>query len=221
MSNETKGKIVLVGTEKGGTGKTTTAINLAVLRAKAGRDVLLVDTDPQGSASDWIAARDDAGITPRVNSVQKFGKGLARELDDLSTRYQDIIVDAGGRDSVELRAAMTRANILIAPIQASHFDLWTLRRLDELVQQALPFNENLKVIIVISRAPTNPLVTDANDANELIADFECFSPAKRPICERVSFRRSAGGGMGVIEYTPADEKAVFEIQSLYKEIWHG
>ncbi len=97
-----KGRIILVGGEKGGTGKTTIATNLAVMRAAAGRDVVLIDTDPQGSASGWCYTRDEAGLAPRIASVQKFGKGLARELEDLSMRYQDIIVDAGGRDSVKL-----------------------------------------------------------------------------------------------------------------------
>jgi chromosome partitioning protein len=75
--------LVLIGGEKGGTGKSTLAINLAAERALAGRDVLLVDTDLQGSASYWAQVRDEVGITPRVACVQKFGKGLQTELKDL------------------------------------------------------------------------------------------------------------------------------------------
>ena len=101
--------IILVGGEKGGTGKTTIVTNLAALRAMAGRDVLLVDTDPQGSASYWTTSRDEDAIKPRVACIQKFGKGLQVEVKDLASRYQDIIIDAGGRDSVELRAAMVVA----------------------------------------------------------------------------------------------------------------
>lgn len=219
MSDSKKGRIILVGGEKGGTGKTTVAVNLAVARALDGHDVLLVDTDPQGSASDWICARDDGEVQPRIASVQKFGKGLARELDDLATRYGDIIVDAGGRDSVELRAAMTKADIMVATVQASSFDLWTLRRLDELVRQAQGFNEDLKVIVVITRAPTNPSVTDTRDAAELVAEYETFNLSRQAVRERIAFRRSAGQGMGVLEYQPADEKATIEINSLYKEIY--
>lgn len=215
----TKPRIILVGGEKGGTGKTTIATNLAALRAREGRDVLLVDTDQQGSASDWACARDDAGVTPRVASVQKFGKGLARELLDLSNRYQDIIIDAGGRDSFELRAAMTVAEVLVAPVQASHFDLWTLRRLDELVRQAQGFNEKLKTLIVISRAPTNPSVTDAEDAAELVADFENFLLAKSTVRDRTVFRRAAGSGLGVVEFEPINEKASCEVEALYKEVF--
>lgn len=89
--------IILIGGEKGGTGKTTLAVNMAATRAKAGYDVLVVDTDPQASASYWTAARDESGIEPRIASAQKFGKTLASELKDLSKRYEKTIVDAGGR----------------------------------------------------------------------------------------------------------------------------
>ena len=101
--------LILIGGEKGGAGKTTLATNMAAMRALAGRDVLLIDTDPQGSANSWSQSRDDESITPRVACVQKFGKGLPAEVKDLSKRYQDIIIDAGGRDSVELRSALVVA----------------------------------------------------------------------------------------------------------------
>ena len=72
--------VILIGGEKGGTGKTTIATNLAALRALAWHDVLLVDTDSQGSASYWASSRDEAGIKPRVACIQKFGKGLQGEV---------------------------------------------------------------------------------------------------------------------------------------------
>jgi chromosome partitioning protein len=101
--------IILIGGEKGGTGKTTLAVNLAALRALKGRDVLVMDTDIQASASDWAQTRDETAVTPRVACIQKFGKGLQTEAHDLAKRYQDLIIDAGGRDSLELRAALVVA----------------------------------------------------------------------------------------------------------------
>ena len=211
--------ILLVGGEKGGTGKTTIAVNLAAMRAHKGRDVLLVDTDPQGSASYWTQVRDEGSVTPRVASIQKFGKGVQQELQDLSKRYQDIIIDAGGRDSVELRAALVVANLALVPIQASQFDLWTLDRMDSLVAQARGFNEKLKSIVLIARGPTNPTMTDPSDAAELVADFEHLALAKTMIRDRVSYRRSASAGMGVVEYQPADPKAAAEMEALYAEVY--
>jgi chromosome partitioning protein len=219
MNAMTKGKIIVVGGQKGGTGKTTIAVNLAAMRAIAGRDVVLIDTDPQGSASGWCLTRDEADITPRVPSLQKFGKGLAREIDDLSQRYQDIIIDAGGRDSIELRSAMTKAEVLISPIQASQFDLWTLKALDELVRQAHGFNPDLIVFLVISRAPTHHQITDAKDARELLADYDSLKLAKTVVHDRTIYRRSAGLGQGVVEFSETNDKATQEMQHLYKEIF--
>ena len=211
--------ILLVGGEKGGTGKTTVAVNLAAMRSRQGRDVLLVDTDPQGSASYWTQVRDEASIAPRVASIQKFGKGVQQELQDLAKRYQDIIIDAGGRDSVELRAALVVANVALIPIQASQFDLWTLDRMDGLVEQARGFNEKLTVKVMLSRGPTNPTMNDTKEAAELIGDFKNIALAKTVIRDRVSYRRSASAGMGVVEYQPADPRANAEIEALFAEVY--
>lgn len=212
--------ILLIGGEKGGTGKTTIATNLASMRASAGRDVLLVDTDIQGSASFWVQTRDEASVEPRVANVQKFGKNLANELSDLAKRYQDIIIDAGGRDSAELRASLVRADLAVIPVQASQFDLWTLDRMDEMVKLAKTYNEGLRVKILISRAPTNPGVTEANNAAELVGEFDTFDLAETIIRDRIAFRRAAAEGKGVAEmYDPETEKAAWEINKLYKEIY--
>lgn len=212
--------IMLIGGEKGGPGKTTIGTNLAAMRAHEGRDVLLVDTDIQGSASFWVQTRDEAGITPRVHNVQKFGKNLSNEIRDLSKRYQDIIIDAGGRDSSELRAALVCADIAIIPVQASQFDLWTLNRMDEMVKLARNFNEGLQVRILLSRAATNLAVPETEEAQEVIADYETFSLLDTIIRERIAFRRAAAEGKCVTEMYSADnEKAAFEITQLYKEIY--
>ena len=211
--------ILLVGSEKGGTGKTTIAVNLAALRASQGRDVLLIDTDPQGSASYWVQTRDEAGTTPRVACIQKFGNGLQREVLDLAKRYQDIIIDAGGRDSIELRAAMVVADMVLIPVQASQFDLWTLKRMSELVGQAHGFNPKLKPMVVLSRAVTNKAVVDTSDAGEFIRDFDNLPLCESVVRDRISYRRAASNGQGVIEYAPIDQKAKLEVESLYSEVY--
>lgn len=102
--------LLVIGGEKGGTGKTTIATNLAAMRVLTGRDVLLVDTDRQSSASFWAETRQEQGALPPIASVQKFGSKIRGDLLDLAKRYQDVIVDAGGQDSPELRAALTVAD---------------------------------------------------------------------------------------------------------------
>jgi chromosome partitioning protein len=213
--------IVLVCGEKGGTGKTTLATNLAAMRAASGRDVLLIDTDPQGSASFWAQVRDDAGITPRVASIQKFGKGLTAEIKDLVNRYQDIIIDAGGRENAEMRAALVVADIAVIPLQASQFDLWTVEKLVSLVETARGFNPNLKALAIISRAPTTSSSTDANEAQELISEHTALTLGTTIIRDRVAFRRAAGNGQSVVEYSinGGGDKSSIEMKVLFNEVF--
>ena len=213
-------EIIIIGGEKGGTGKTTIATNLAVLRVRNGIDTLLVDTDPQASGSSWNYMRDTNKVKPRVACIQKFGEGITDELVDLGNRYESIIVDAGGRDSIELRASMVVADILVVPVQASQFDLWTLSTMEKLYKQVHVINRKLKVFILISRAPTNPSVKDINEAKSLVEDFQDFSLLDTIISDRVIYRRAAADGLGVIEYDPKNEKAVIEINELYSEIYN-
>ena len=110
-------------------------------------------------------------------------------------------------------------DLALIPIQASQFDLWTLDRMDNLVESAKGFNEKLRTLVMLSRAPTNPAVSDPKDAADLISDFANIALAKSVICDRVSYRRSASAGMGVIEHQPVDQKATAEIEALYQEMY--
>lgn len=212
-------KIVVIGGEKGGTGKTTIATNLAAARAINNVDTLLVDTDPQASGSSWSYMRDENKRKPRIACIQKFGEGITEELLDLSNRYESIIVDAGGRDSIELRASMVVADLLVVPVQASQFDLWTLSTMEKLYKQVRVINQRLKIAILLSRAPTNPSVKDIEEARALVNDFKDFALSDTIICDRTVYRRAASEGLSVIEYEPKNEKAIAEIKSLYNEIY--
>ena len=215
--------ILLIGGEKGGTGKTTLATNLSALRAAAGRDVLLVDTDRQGSASFWGTVRDEAigagASVAAVPCVQVFGKGAARQITDLAGRYDDVIVDAGGRDSVELRSAMVVAERLFVPVQASQFDVWTLEQMDALVSQAQAINPGLRASVVFNRASTHPRVREAEEAEELVADFEGLEVSGVTVRDRIAYRRAASEGLGVSEMAEADAKAVAEMAAWYGAVF--
>jgi len=211
--------IILVGGEKGGTGKTTLATNLAAMRAAQGVDVLLVDTDRQGSASFWGALRDDEAGVPPVPCVQVFGKGVARQVADLAGRYGDVVVDAGGRDSVELRSAMVVADRLFVPVQASQFDVWTLEQMDELVGQAQAINPGLSASVVLNRASTHPRVQEAAEAEALVADFESLGVSGVTVRDRIAYRRAAAEGRGVAEMPEPDPKAVAEMGAWYRAVF--
>ncbi|MCK4608159.1 MAG: AAA family ATPase [Gammaproteobacteria bacterium] len=212
--------IVLLGGEKGGTGKTTLATNLAVLRASFGKDVLIVDTDRQESASSWCYVREADNITPRISSVLKFGAGVRNELRELKSKYDDIIVDSGGRDSVELRSAMLTADVAIIPMRATQFDLWTISRLSKLVDEVIQVNEGLRVCLMINAASTNPSVKEAEEAEEYLSTFTNLRMLKTIVKERIAFHKAAAEGLSITELVPNDSKAADEITQLYEEIFN-
>ena len=99
--------IVTVGNTKGGVGKTTLAVNIAIARALSGRDVWLIDADRQGTAQTAISIRADAGHAPGIACASyPDGPTLRAQVTQQQGKFQDIIIDAGGRDSTALRAAL-------------------------------------------------------------------------------------------------------------------
>lgn len=219
-------RIILVGGEKGGTGKTTLAVNLAICLKKLGKDVLLVDTDIQPTSTTFIYFRDESQVEPRVPSVQKQGDGVARELLSLAQRYEYLVVDAGGRDSVELRSAMIVADIMIVPVQPSSFDMWTLKKVDKLISDVQALRDGstrglLDVRTLINRAPTNHRSRDSEEATDLAKRYPNLSNImETELKERKSFKAAATAGKGIIEWD--DPKAKDEMEQLFSEIFpHG
>ena len=108
--------IIVAGGVKGGGGKTTVATNLAIIRSSENRDVILVDADDQETASDFTIIRNErqpggAGYT----SIKLSGAAVRTETQRLAKKYQDIIIDTGGRDTTSQRAALSVADLLIVP----------------------------------------------------------------------------------------------------------
>jgi chromosome partitioning protein len=211
--------IVLFGGEKGGAGKTTLATNVAAFRTSRQPETLLVDTDRQSTSSFWCSVREEKGISPRVGSIQKYERSVRTEVRALSEKYEDIIIDAGGRDSPELRGSLLICDKAIFPLRPSQFDLWTLGRLNVLVETAKEINESLDAYIVVNMASPNPNVKEADEMIELVKEFSQLNILKTIVYERIVYRRAALGGMGVTEYKPEDSKAVAEVVNLYEEIY--
>lgn len=217
--------ILVVGGEKGGTGKSTIAVNLAAMLACKGKDVLLVDTDSQPSSSMWGATRDDIHIVPRVSFVQRTGK-IAKQLIDLSERYAEIVVDSGGRESVELRQSIAVCNQVIFPIRPGQFDSWTLGRLDKIVEELNFANPNLKGKLVISCASSNLVIKEAEETRSFIEaeKFDFLEVIDPVIRERISYRKAVRDGLSVAEWKDPktkkkDDRAVEEITALYEALY--
>ena len=158
---------------------------------------------------------DDLRADQRI-TIQRTGD-VSHALRDLAKRYQVVIVDAGGRDSRELRTAMLVADLLLTPIRASQADLETLPAVNDLVRLAKDFNPSLAAHAVLSMAPTNPVIREIEDARQLLADFDQLPLANSIIRDRKVFRDAMLAGKGVVELDNGTARA--EIQLLAQEFF--
>lgn len=217
--------LILVGSEKGGTGKTTVAVNLATLCALAGHDTLLVDTDKQESATIWASLRSEREGTTPVPCVSKTGK-VGYDLAKLKPKFARIIVDAGGRDSLELRQTMAICDRMIIPVRPSQFDTWSLDRMLQLIRDIEErTGEKVDARLLMNAVSPNPSVTEAVEFREALKDYgEELPIMKGQIAERIAFRRAAREGLSVVELsgklTPSDREAANEISAVYKEAFN-
>lgn len=211
--------IVVVASEKGGTGKTTLATNLSVVRRQKGSDVLLVDCDPQHSSSDFAAVRDQESHQPELTCSCVSGRSTGSEIRKLEPKFDDIIVDVGGRDSVTLRSALLEADLLIIPFLPSQYDAWGIQRMDDLLGEVKTLNTHLKTIGVMNKVDANPRTGMTQEASEIADNFRNIRLLDGGVGYRVAFRRSVADGLAVTEMKHKDKKAIQEIENVYKEVF--
>ena len=215
---------ILVGGEKGGTGKSTIATNLAIMFRLADFDTHLVDCDKQQTSLRFANRRAAREVKPNIVCTHLAGDRLQIPITDLSEKYDVVIVDSGGQDSVELRSAMITPSVelLIVPIQPGYFDIETLVNMDNLVATSKIYNPNLVAKCLINRAPTHSQVTVADEASEFISEeLENLDLFKTIFHDRVSYSYAVAHGESVIEYekrSRRDNKATREVGSLFKEL---
>lgn len=208
--------IIQIANIKGGCGKSTLTTNLASLLVTQGKDVIIVDADRQATSSNWALDRIETD-KPKVNHVQAFDN-IRDTLVDLGKRYEYVLVDAGGRDSRELRTGMTAANLLLIPFRPSQPDLDVLPGLQEIITLSKDYNPSLSVRAVLTLAPTNPSVKEVEEAKEYLKDYQDIQLLNTIIRDRKIYRDAMSLGYGVVEMN--NEKATNEIQQLWEEI-HG
>jgi chromosome partitioning protein len=212
--------IITVGNTKGGVGKTTLAVNLAIVRALAGRDVWLIDGDRQGTAQTAISIRADGGHEPGIAcSSYPDGPTLRAQVQQQGKKYQDIVIDAGGRDSTALRAALVLSDVLVVPFLPRSFDVWALNDIAGLVDEARSVRDGLRCYAVLNCADPGEHSTDNIEAAGAVTEVPQFEYLDTPLRRRKSFANAAGQGLSVLELKPSDRKAVDELNALVSALF--
>ncbi|MFU7503152.1 MAG: AAA family ATPase [Candidatus Tisiphia sp.] len=210
--------IIVTGGIKGGSGKTTIATHLAILRAQAGLDVLLIDADDQETSFDFSSLRHSSEENLlEYTCIKLSGKAVRSEILKMKDKYNDIIIDAGGRDTINQRAALSIADKLIVPFVPRSFDLWTLEKVSSIVNEIQQINPSLQSYTFLNKADSRG--DDNEDAQEMMKENNNLITLPIMICNRKTFGNAAAEGKAVNELKILDKKAVIEIDNLYKCIF--
>ena len=210
--------IVTVGNTKGGVGKTTIALNLAIARALQGRDVWLIDGDRQGTAQTAVTIRAEEGKLPAISCAHyPDGPTLRAQVKQTSKKFDDVIIDAGGRDSTALRAALSLSDVLVIPFAPRSLDVWALNDIDSLIREVMSERDGLRVLAMLNNA--DPQGHDNEEAASAVADFPSMEYVATPIRRRKPIANAAGQGMSVLEYSPKDPKGIEEMTALVNAVF--
>jgi chromosome partitioning protein len=209
--------IIAVANVKGGAGKTTLATNLAIARAIAGQDVLLIDADNQGSSADFTALRTEQLGNAGYAVARLLGREVRSEVSKMRPKFDEIIIDVGGRDSEGLRAALTVADSVLIPVLPSSFDVWSFSSMVGLAREARVINPELRVLAVLNAADAQG--SDNREARELLKETEGVEALSCQLGRRKAYRNAAAQGRSVLDMTPKDPKAIEELTALVAAIY--
>jgi chromosome partitioning protein len=184
------GHVICVAQQKGGSGKTTIAANLAVAFSRAGQSVALLDTDPQGSLGRWFMARRALGGEDLGFSTASAW-GVSYECDKLRKSFDFVIVDTPPKVDADLRPALREADLVIVPVAASQVDVWATESVLDLAKR-----EGRPVMIVLNRAKQGTRVLD--EVGKSLDAFEVLR-SETMLGNRVAYAETLGQGLGVIE----------------------
>jgi chromosome partitioning protein len=197
--------------QKGGVGKTTLSLHLAHQLTLMGSRVLLVDADPQGSARDWLEARETQA--PFV-IVALDRPTIHRDIGKLLADYDMVVIDSPPRVTDIARSAILAADLVVIPVQPSPLDVWAAQDTVALVNDALVYKETIKSVFAINREIVNSAI--GREVSEALAQSN-IPVLRSHVSQRVAFAESMAQGQTVFE-TNTDAKAIAEIGALAAEL---
>ncbi|HRR95793.1 MAG TPA: ParA family partition ATPase [Candidatus Ratteibacteria bacterium] len=205
-------KIITIGNEKGGVGKSTIACNLAVEAVRDNLHILLIDADTQQSCMDFRAIRAENDSLPQFQAVSIIKNTIHKDVKSFKN-FDIIIIDSGGRDTSVFRSAILACDFLIIPVLPSQYDIWATQGTIEVLEEARSFKD-IKAQIVLNQVIPNTIVS--REAMEALEKFQ-LPVFDVKLHSRVAYKQSVSKGTGVSEYEPGG-KAAEEINAFWKEV---
>lgn len=209
--------IYAIANTKGGVGKTTTAISVAIGLTHQGRKVWVIDGDRQKTAQKAITHRYTKGIEPALACDAYIdGPTLRSQLMLRKGDYDDIVIDVGGFDSSAMRAALVLCDAVIIPFRPRSFDMWAFDEMLPLLEDARSTRDDFPAYAVLCQADPGVLALDNIEAAKWVSEYPQLTYVDTPLRTRKAVSNATGQGMGVWEYSPKDPKAIAEINAFIK-----
>ncbi len=210
-------KIITVCNQKGGPGKTTLSMHLAGSLARRGQKVLVVDADPQGTATRWAASADDGSPFPAsVVGLSAASTKVHREVKKFVDDYQFIIIDCPpAADSPVPQSALLIADLALVPIIPSPLDMWAAVGIRHVIENVSDINEDLKARLVINQCQPNTNL--AKEALEVLPEFG-IDMCRTYIHQRQAYRQAAVYGQTVHDLGSKAAPAIEEVEALTDEV---
>ena len=210
-------KIITICNQKGGSGKTTLSMQLAGTLARRKKKVLVVDADPQGTATRWAAsAEDENPFSASVIGLSAANEKVHREVKKFVGDYDFIIIDCPpAADSPVPQSALLIADLALVPIIPSPLDLWASVGIRQVIENVSLINETLAARLVVNQC--QPKTNLAKETLEILPEFG-IPVCKNYLSQRTAYRQSAAFGQTVQDFGSKAKDAIREIESLTKEI---
>ena len=193
--------ITVIGSLKGGSGKSTLTFNLAVWLEMADAEVLVIDADPQATLSDVSEVRTEEGYEPFL--TLKDASALSKKA---LKGYDEVLVDVGTSDIESMKLALTLADRVVIPVPPSQADIWSTQRFVHLVK-SIERPQPVEILGFINRGDTHHAVRETNEAAAALVSLPDIRFLKPRLSQRTVFRRSFSEGLAVFELDPRGKGA--------------
>lgn len=210
-------KIIAVVNQKGGAGKTTVTMQLAGTLGRQGWKVLVIDADPQATATRWAAsAADEQPFPASVSGLSAAGGKVHREAQKFVEDYDFIVIDCPpAADSPVPQSALLVADIALVPVIPSPLDLWASVGIGQVIMNVLDINEAMRPRIVVNQCQPNTAL--AKEAIEVLPEFG-IPLANTRLHQRTAYRQSAVYGGTVHDLGSKAAQAIQEVDALTREV---
>jgi len=196
--------------QKGGVGKTTSAINVAASLKRRNYKIGFIDADPQGSATQWHSVEDNTAFEI-MHHPEPISRG---EINELSQDFDFLVIDAPPAIGDITKSILEVTDLSIIPLSPSSLDIWSCKGTLEMVDEARQENPDLDVKLLINRKIPGTRV--GREARDSLAVFD-MDVLDTEMCQRVAYVDAMTSGVSVMQYAPSS-KAADEVESLCDEI---